>query len=546
MKSGFILKAVMHNLRHRKGAFLISVFAIACAFTFLSAVGSVTFGLAASAVNSSLKYPLIVGPEGSSDTQLVMSSIFSIDKPRAKVSYKVFEELKKDPRVVEAYPMARADSIKGVPIVGVDNAFIRDVNEGFLQFKEGLDPDHIFDEKDMFRAVVGYKVSEKYGLKLGSRFVGSHGSVGDPGAHVHDEFTYTVVAVMNPVQGPEDFLVYSSVPSVWKIHDHDHGHLHHHHHGDDDHHHADKEHGHHHEDGDHHEHEHDHEKGEHHHEDGDHHEHEHDHEKGEHHHEDGDHHEHEHDHEKGEHHHEDGDHHEHEHDHEKGDHHHEDGDHHEHEHDHEKGDHHHEDGDHHKDGHEHGKDEFKDSMDLRTGELSAILVKTKNPVVTSQLEREYSTRDGSTATDTAKTIRRIVQYMNKAENVAGMFSYGTLFIVLVMVFVTILMSINERKKEMALMRTLGIGRSSISFMVMIETMITTFLGVILGVVIGHSVLWYFKPLIDMTLGINLEPFIFTSVEVQGIFLTLVAGQILALLGMLRIYRMNLIEEVARD
>jgi len=503
MKSGFILKAVMHTLKHRKGAFLISVFAIACAFTFLSAVGSVTFGLAASAVNSSLKYPLIVGPEGSSDTQLVMSTIFSIDKPRAKVSYDVYKELKKDPRVVAAYPMARADSIKGVPIVGVNNEFIRDLNEGFFQFKKGLDPDNIFDEKDMFRAVVGYKISEKYGLKLGSRFVGSHGSVGDPGAHVHAEFTYTVVAVMNSVHGPEDFLVYSSVPSVWKIHDHDH----HHHHG----------HGH--EDGDHHEkveHEHDHDK------DGDHHEKaEHDHDK------DGDHHEAEHEHE----HDKDGDHHEDEHGHE-----------------HTAGIHH-EDGDHHEDEHGHDHDKksaFEDPMDVRTNELSAILVRTKNPVATSELEREYSTRDGSTATDTGKTIRRIVQYMNKAENVAGMFSYGTLFIVLVMVFVTILMSINERKKEMALMRTLGIGRRSISLMVMIETIITTFLGVLLGVAIGHFALWYFKPLIDMNLGINLEPFIFTSIEVQGIFITLIAGQLLALLGMLRIYRMNLIEEVARD
>lgn len=445
MKSGFILKAVMHNLRHRKGAFLISVFAIASAFTFLSAVGSVTFGLAASAVNSSLKYPLIVGPEGSSDTQLVMSSIFNIDKPRAKVSYKVFEELKKDPRVVEAYPMARADSINGVPIIGTNSEFIRDVNEGFLEFKEGLDPNNVFDEKDMFRAVVGYKVGEKYGLKLGSQFVGSHGSVGDPGAHVHDEFTYTVVAVMNSVQGPEDFLVYASVASVWEIHDHDHDHEHEHEHGHDHHHHKDGKH--------------------------------------------------------------------------------------------KKDDH----------GHDHDKkDEFEDPMDLKTGELSAILVKTQNPVVTSELEREYSTRDGSTATDTGKTIRRIVQYMNKAESLAGMFSYGTLFIVLVMVFVTILMSINERKKEMALMRMLGIGRGAISMMVMIETMITTFLGVLLGVVTGHLVLWYFKPLIDMTLSINLEPFIFTSIEVQGIFLTLIAGQLLAGLGMLRIYRMNLIEEVARD
>jgi len=185
-------------------------------------------------------------------------------------------------------------------------------------------------------------------------------------------------------------------------------------------------------------------------------------------------------------------------------------------------------------------------MDVKTNEISAVLVKTANPVVTSRLEGKYSSQGGSTAADTGKTVRRIVQYMNKAENIAGLFSYGTLFIVLVMVFVTILMSINERKKEMALMRTLGIGRGSISLTVMIETMIITFAGVFLGVFAGHSVLWYFKPVIDLNLGINLEPFIFTSVEIQGIVLTLLAGQVLALLGMLRIYRMNLIEEVARD
>jgi len=411
MKSGFILKAVMHNLKHRKGAFLISVFAIACAFTFLSAVGSVTFGLAASAVNSALKFPLIVGPEGSSDTQLVMSTIFAVDKPAGKFKWDILEELKKDKRVVKAFPLCRADSLKGVPMIGVNNDFLNYVNMGYLDVKEGIDTENIFSETDVFRAVFGYKAAEMFGMKAGTVFTGSHGAVGDESARAHDEEAYTVAAILNPINGPEDFLIYVSTKSVWQIHEAETENL---------------------------------------------------------------------------------------------------------------------------------------PMDVKTNELSAVLVKTVNPVATSQLEGEYSSRDGCTAVDTGKTIRRVVQYMNKAENIAGLFSYGTLLIVLVMVFVTILMSINERKKEMALMRTLGISRRSISLMVMIETMIITIMGVALGVVVGHFVLLYFKPLIDMNLGINLEPFIFTSIEVQGIFLTLIAGQLLALLGMLRIYRMNLIEEVARD
>jgi len=119
-------------------------------------------------------------------------------------------------------------------------------------------------------------------------------------------------------------------------------------------------------------------------------------------------------------------------------------------------------------------------------------------------------------------------------------------IVLAMVFVTMVMAINERKKEMALMRTLGIGKFPISLTVMVETMIITVAGVLAGVVMGHFVLWYLKPLIDFNLGISLEPFFVTKVEIQGILVTLVSGQILSIVAMLRIYNMNLVEEVARD
>ena len=433
MKTAFILKAVMHNIRHRSGAVLISVLAIAVAFTFLSAVGNITFGLASTAVNSSLSYPLVVGPEGSSDTQLVMSTIFNIDKPSGTLDYKIYEKLKADPRVVSAFPIARADSYMGIPITGVNSDFINGINKGFVSKRDDVSPVDPLSEKDLYRAIIGFKVAEKYELKIGDEFAGSHGHVGDEGASGHDNFEYKVAAIMNPVNGPEDFSIYVNYKAVWEVHG----------------------------------------QGE-----------------------------------------------KHDHDTEIESH---------------KGCANYE--------LHHGEHEAEHD-DHKT--LSAVLVKTVNPVATAELEREYSSGTGSTATDVGRTVRRIVQYMNKAETAAGFFSYGTLMIVLAMVFVTILMSINERKKEMALMRTLGIGRMSISMTVMIETIIVATVGILTGIIAGHGVLWYLKPLIDFNLGINLEPFIFTKVELQGIIITLVSGQVLALIAMLRIYNMNLIEEVSRD
>ncbi len=429
MRAAFILKAVMHNMKHRCSAVVISIISIACAFAFLSAIGNVTFGLATTAVNSSLSFPLVIGPEGSSDTQLVMSTVFNIDKPKGTLEYSVFEELIKDKRVASAFPVARADSYMGIPITGVTSDFIKEKSNGFIKLKEGFVSDDIFPESDLHRAVIGFKIAERYGLTIDDKFVGSHGHVGDENAHGHDDFQYFVAGIMNPVNGPEDFSIYVNLRAVWKIH----------------------------------------EKGDEH------------------------------------------------------DDHNADNEHHE----------HHEGCDHGTDGEAHET-------------LSAILVKTVNPVATSELEREYSSRSGTSATDVAKTVRRVVQYMNKAETAAGFFSYGTLLIVLAMVFVTMVMAINERKKEMAMMRTLGIGKLPISLTVMIESMIITVAGVLAGVVLGHFVLWYLKPLIDFNLGISLEPFFVTKVEIQGILITLMSGQIISIIAMLRIYNMNLVEEVARD
>ena len=173
-------------------------------------------------------------------------------------------------------------------------------------------------------------------------------------------------------------------------------------------------------------------------------------------------------------------------------------------------------------------------------------MKTKNPVFTAALEREYSENGLTSATDTGRTVRKLMSYMNKAEEAAGFFSYGTLFLVLIMVFVTIMTSINERKREMALMRTLGIGKLPISLMIFLELFFISVFGIVVGTLGGHLLLAFCKPALDFELGINLEPFFFTGIELHGAAWTMIAAFVLSLAAMGKIYRMNLTEEIARE
>ena len=279
--------------------------------------------------------------------------------------------------------------------------------------------------------MIGSKVAARYEMKTGDTFFGSHGSVGDEDAHLHD-FEYRVCAILKAVNGPEDFAIFTSLRNVWKIH----------------------EHGHHHENA--------------------------------------------------------------------------------------------EDEEHTEKLCIHDMCVNKKHEHSSKGKITAVLVKTKNPVFTSALEREYSENGLTSATDAAKTVRKLLTYMNKAEKAAGFFSYGTLFLVLVMVFVTIMTSISERKREMALMRTLGIGKLPVSLMIFLEMIFISVSGILAGTLGGHAVLAVFKPLIDFELGINLEPFFFTEIEFYGMLWTLVAGIILSTAAMIKIYRMDLIEEIAKE
>lgn len=427
MRIRYIFKAAAHSIKHRKSAFLISVFSISVSFLMLCAIGNISFGIAAATVNRSLAFPLVVGPVGSSDTSLVMSSVFNVDKPNGTLDYGIFEELSADKRVRSAFPMIRSDSYQGVPITGVNSAYINEISKGFSSLTPDSKADDIFGGGGLHCAVVGSKIAARHELETGDEFFGSHGHVGDEDAHEHSGFAYKVCGILEATNSVEDFSIFVDLRSAWAIHAHHH-------------------------------------EGEHEHED------EHEHEGG---------HEHE-----GEH------------------------------------------------GHE--------------GKITAVLVKTVNPAATAALEREYSENGRTNAANVAKTVRQLVQYMNKAETAAGFFSYGTLVLVMLMVFVTILMSVSERKKEMALMRTLGIGRLPIAMMIVMESLFTAFCGILAGTAAGHILLALLKPRIDVALAISLEPFFFTSVELNGIAVTVVTALLISFAALVKIYRMNLTEEISRD
>jgi len=167
---------------------------------------------------------LVMGAQGS-PLQLILSSVYQLDTPTGNINYKEAESWMNHPFVETAIPLAFGDNYLGYKIVGTTQDYIHKFDGKIIQGKTF--------EKD-FEVVVGGKIAQNLGLKLGDEFFGSHGESQED-EHVHDNYAYRVVGILEPTDKVIDNLVLCTIESVWKVHDeHDHSHDEHHEHEHED------------------------------------------------------------------------------------------------------------------------------------------------------------------------------------------------------------------------------------------------------------------------------------------------------------------------
>lgn len=163
---------------------------------------------------------LVVGAKGS-PLQLVLSSVYHLDIPTGNISQETYRKIATDPRVHRVYPLALGDNYRGHRIVGT----VADFQEFSRRDREtgGWEPlismlAGRFFQTD-FEAVLGHEVARASGLTIGDTFVGTHGLVAVPGAELHDDFPYEVVGIMAPTGTSIDRAIYTTIESVWKVHE---------------------------------------------------------------------------------------------------------------------------------------------------------------------------------------------------------------------------------------------------------------------------------------------------------------------------------------
>ena len=166
----------------------------------------------------SIAYHLIVGAKGG-DLQLVLSSVYRIEPPIANLPYMYLDQLREDPRVEKAIPLAFGDFTRpedgAFPIVGTTNEyFLNDYTPG-KKFQVEDQPE-TRQLEGLYDAIIGASVAHKNGWKVGDTFSIVHGST-DGKAHGE---RFEVVAVLRQTGTPNDRSVFLNLEAVYTLDGH--------------------------------------------------------------------------------------------------------------------------------------------------------------------------------------------------------------------------------------------------------------------------------------------------------------------------------------
>jgi putative ABC transport system permease protein len=170
--------------------------------------------------HSSQGYDMIVGAKGGR-LQLVLNTVYHLDQPVENLPYRFYKEFLKDGErpgkfaslVDVAVPVCLGDSYDQFRVVGTTPDMFK-VWEPYQKYEFAAGRN--FEQENFFEGVIGSVVASTTGLKVGSTFQPTHGIEAE--GHKHDAFT--VVGVLKPSGTPNDRALFINMEGFYLLENH--------------------------------------------------------------------------------------------------------------------------------------------------------------------------------------------------------------------------------------------------------------------------------------------------------------------------------------
>lgn len=179
--------------------------------------------------------------------------------------------------------------------------------------------------------------------------------------------------------------------------------------------------------------------------------------------------------------------------------------------------------------------------DIKVDEMTAFFLRTKSRIETLRLQREINDYKGEPllAIIPSATLAEIWRGMGYIEKTLALISWLVVGVGLVAMLISVLTSLNERRREMAILRAVGAGPRHLLFLLCFESALLVFLGVLMGEVLQMLIFFAIDKWLASRFGIYLAGHWFSPEEFRLLLIALVLGCLLGILPAIRAVRMSL-------
>lgn len=172
---------------------------------------------------------------------------------------------------------------------------------------------------------------------------------------------------------------------------------------------------------------------------------------------------------------------------------------------------------------------------LKVHSITAFFVGAKSRIDTLRLQREINIYSGEPllAIIPGATLSELWQGLSYVEGVLKLISFLVVGVGFVAMLIALTTSLNERRREMAILRAVGANSYHIVGLLVFESFLLTGMGILIGVGISITGVMLLKPWLESSFGLYLVGPAFTETEAMYLVLTLVGGTLIGLVPALR-------------
>jgi putative ABC transport system permease protein len=176
--------------------------------------------------------------------------------------------------------------------------------------------------------------------------------------------------------------------------------------------------------------------------------------------------------------------------------------------------------------------------EIKVEQITAFLLRTKTRIQTLALQREITNfpEEALIAVLPGVALSELWGTIGVGEEVLKVVALFVVIVGLLGMLMSLYTSLNERRREIAILRALGVGPAKVTLLLVLESALLTVVGSLLGVALVYSLVFFLQPAIERQYGLHIPLKPFASTEYFYLAVVVAAGLVIGLIPAWKAYR----------